>query len=269
MLDGFKKFIMRGNVIDLAVGVIIGNAFKPIIDALTDKILLRLISAIFGKPSFNEVGTFHIGTTPIEPGVLITAVVNFLIVAAALYILYRHADEQAGRTQEVRPGRSRGGSLGRSPPPHGDQGRPHQRRPGASPPVGRQPVMWGARQTRVPLPCRRRLAPTRPSVRFVSAAWLRRAIQRLASSAVRPLGGSLPRQSALEGLERCERRARATRNAGVCSPAGGVRRRRGRRRRAVPRASPIGSPSGRRGEEPLPERRSRRGPGARRRGGTA
>lgn len=66
MLDGFKKFIMRGNVIDLAVGVIIGNAFKPIIDALTDKILLRLISAIFGKPSFNEVGTFHIGTTPIE-----------------------------------------------------------------------------------------------------------------------------------------------------------------------------------------------------------
>ena len=85
MLDGFKKFIMRGNVIDLAVGVIIGAAFKPIIDALTDRILLRLISAIFGKPSFNEVGTFHIGTTPIEPGVLITAVVNFLIVAAALY----------------------------------------------------------------------------------------------------------------------------------------------------------------------------------------
>lgn len=57
MLDGFKKFIMRGNVIDLAVGVIIGAAFKPIIDALTDKILLRLI----------------------------TAIVNFLIVAAALY----------------------------------------------------------------------------------------------------------------------------------------------------------------------------------------
>ena len=191
MLDGFKKFIMRGNVIDLAVGVIIGAAFKPIINALTDRILLRLISAIFGKPSFNEVGTFYIGTTPIEPGFLITAVVNFLIVAArGPLLLYRHADEQAGRTQEVRPGRSRGGSLGRSPPPHGDQGRPHQRRPGASPPVGRQPVMWGAGQTRVPLPCRRRLAPTRPSVRFVSAAWLRRAIQRLASSAVRPLGGS-------------------------------------------------------------------------------
>lgn len=85
MLDGFKKFIMRGNVIDLAVGVIIGNAFKPIIDALTDRILLRFISAIFGKPSFNEVGTFHIGTAPIEPGFLITAIVNFLIVAAALY----------------------------------------------------------------------------------------------------------------------------------------------------------------------------------------
>ena len=268
MLDGFKKFIMRGNVIDLAVGVIIGAAFKPIIGALTDRILLRFISAIFGKPSFNEVGTFYIGTAPIEPGFLITAVVNFLIVAAPL-LLYRHADEQAGRTQEVRPGRSRGGSLGRSPPPHGDQGRPHQRRPGASPPVGRQPQQsCGARG---------RLA----SHFHVGAAWLQRDL-RCDSSAPPGFGvrcsvwsrrpstlGGLPRQSALEGLERCERRARATRNAGVCSPAGGVRRRRGRRRRAVPRASPIGSPSGRRGEEPLPERRSRRGPSARRRGGTA
>ena len=67
MIKGFKDFISRGNAVDLAVGVIIGAAFKPIIDALTDKILLRLISAIFGKPSFNEVGTFYIGTTPIEP----------------------------------------------------------------------------------------------------------------------------------------------------------------------------------------------------------
>ena len=197
MLDGFKKFIMRGNVIDLAVGVIIGAAFKPIIDALTDKILLRLISAIFGKPSFNEVGTFYIGTTPIlhrddahRAGLSHHRRRQLPHRGRGPLLLYRHANEQAGRTQEVRPGRSRGGSLGRSPPPHGDQGRPHQRRPGASPPVGRQPVMWGAGQTRVPLPCRRRLAPTRPSVRFVSAAWLRRAIQRLASSAVRTLGGS-------------------------------------------------------------------------------
>lgn len=104
MLDGFKKFIMRGNVIDLAVGVIIGNAFKPIIDALTDKILLRLISAIFGKPSFNEVGTFHIGTTPIEPGVLITAVVNFLIVAAALYFcIVMPMNRLAERRSPARP----------------------------------------------------------------------------------------------------------------------------------------------------------------------
>ena len=126
MLDGFKKFIMRGNVIDLAVGVIIGAAFKPIIDALTDKILLRLISAIFGKPSFNEVGTFHIGTTAIEPGFLITAIVKLPHRGRGPLLLHRHADEQAGRAQEVRSGRTRGSPLGRGPPPHGDQGRPHQ-----------------------------------------------------------------------------------------------------------------------------------------------
>ena len=192
MLDGFKKFIMRGNVIDLAVGVIIGAAFKPIIDALTDKILLppaahlrHLRQAqlqrsrhILHRDDAHRAGLSHHRRRQLPHR------------GRGPLLLYRHANEQAGRTQEVRPGRSRGGSLGRSPPPHGDQGRPHQRRPGASPPVGRQPVMWGAGQTRVPLPCRRRLAPTRPSVRFVSAAWLRRAIQRLASSAVRTLGGS-------------------------------------------------------------------------------
>lgn len=190
MLDGFKKFIMRGNVIDLAVGVIIGAAFKPIINALTDRILLRLISAIFGKPSLQRSRHILHRDDAYRAGLSHHRRRQLPHRGRGPLLLYRHADEQAGRTQEVRPGRSRGGSLGRSPPPHGDQGRPHQRRPGASPPVGRQPVMWGAGQTRVPLPCRRRLAPTRPSVRFVSAAWLRRAIQRLASSAVRPLGGS-------------------------------------------------------------------------------
>ena len=85
MLKGFKEFISRGNVIDLAVGVIIGGAFSPIVSSLTDNVIMPLIAAIFGKPSFDKVGLFHIGTTPIMPGTVLTAVVNFLLIAAALY----------------------------------------------------------------------------------------------------------------------------------------------------------------------------------------
>lgn len=85
MLQGFRDFISRGNVIDLAVGVIIGGAFTPIVTALTDNILMPLIAAIFGKPSFDNVLEFTLNGSLVQPGILITAVVNFLIVAAALY----------------------------------------------------------------------------------------------------------------------------------------------------------------------------------------
>lgn len=85
MLEGFKKFIMRGNVIDLAVGVIIAAAFTPIVEALTKKVLMPLIGAIFGQPNFDSVLAFSIGEATIEIGFVITAAVNFLLVAAALY----------------------------------------------------------------------------------------------------------------------------------------------------------------------------------------
>ncbi|QJC22440.1 large conductance mechanosensitive channel protein MscL [Arcanobacterium buesumense] len=85
MLKGFKDFINKGNVIDLAVAVVIGAAFAPVISSLTEKILMPLISAIFGEPKFDNLGEFHIGSTAIQPGFFITAVVNFLIVSAVLY----------------------------------------------------------------------------------------------------------------------------------------------------------------------------------------
>ena len=85
MLKGFKEFISRGNVIDLAVGVIIGGAFAPIVSTLTDNVIMALIAAIFGKPNFDEVGHFVINGADIMPGTVITAVINFLLIAAALY----------------------------------------------------------------------------------------------------------------------------------------------------------------------------------------
>ncbi len=85
MLQGFKEFITRGNVIDMAVGIIIGGAFTPIVTALTEKVLMPLVAAIAGKPNFNSLLAFSIGKATIAPGFVITALVNFLLIAAALY----------------------------------------------------------------------------------------------------------------------------------------------------------------------------------------
>lgn len=89
MLQGFKDFISRGNAVDLAVGVIIGAAFKSIVDALVEKVLNPLIGGIFGKPNFDSLGQFTLGSGPdaavVMPGAILTAAVNFLLIAFALY----------------------------------------------------------------------------------------------------------------------------------------------------------------------------------------
>lgn len=85
MLKGFKEFISRGNVIELAVGVIIGNAFKDIVDSLVKNVINPLIGMIFGKPDFSNVLIFAFNGSELKFGVLLTAVINFLLTAFALY----------------------------------------------------------------------------------------------------------------------------------------------------------------------------------------
>lgn len=85
MIQGFKEFISKGNALDLAVAVIIGAAFTPIVTAITN-VIMGIIGAVVGKPNFDSVLQFTInGSDPIQPGTIITAVVNFLLVAAAVY----------------------------------------------------------------------------------------------------------------------------------------------------------------------------------------
>jgi len=84
MLDGFKKFILRGNVVDLAVGVVIGAAFGGVVTAFTKDLLTPLIAAIVGKPDFSSLG-FTIGKTAFPIGDFVNAVVSFLLVAGAVY----------------------------------------------------------------------------------------------------------------------------------------------------------------------------------------
>lgn len=87
MLKGFRDFLMRGNVVDLAVAVVIGAAFGAIVKGFTDGILNPLIAAIFGKPSLNDVGTFTINKAEFSIGLVLTPLVNFVLVAAAIYFL--------------------------------------------------------------------------------------------------------------------------------------------------------------------------------------
>lgn len=85
MLKGFKEFISRGNVVELAVGVIIGAAFKNIVDALVDGIINPLIAAVIGKPDFSDAFILTLNGTDMKFGLLITAVINFLLMALAIY----------------------------------------------------------------------------------------------------------------------------------------------------------------------------------------
>lgn len=85
MLKGFKEFIARGNVVELAVGVIIGAAFKNIVDALVDGIINPLIAAVIGKPDFSDAFILTLNGTDMKFGLLITAVINFILMAFAIY----------------------------------------------------------------------------------------------------------------------------------------------------------------------------------------
>ena len=84
MLSGFKKFILRGNVVDMAVGVVIGAAFGGVVTALTTDLLTPLIAAIVGKPDFSAL-QFTVNGTLFPIGHFVNAVVSFLLIAAAIY----------------------------------------------------------------------------------------------------------------------------------------------------------------------------------------
>src|SRR5262249_35987492 len=84
MFKGFRQFIMRGNVMDLAVAVVIGAAFTGVVNAFVTNIITPLIAAIVGKPDFSAL-TLTINSGVIFYGLFLNAVISFLLVAAAVY----------------------------------------------------------------------------------------------------------------------------------------------------------------------------------------
>jgi large conductance mechanosensitive channel len=84
MLKGFRDFLMRGNVVDLAVAVMVGAAFGAVVTALVKDLITPLIAAIFGKPDFSAI-VFEVNGSKFLIGDFLNALVAFLMVATAIY----------------------------------------------------------------------------------------------------------------------------------------------------------------------------------------
>ena len=86
MLKGFRDFIMRGNVVDLAVAVVIGAAFGAVITSFVNDVLMQIIAAIGGQPDFSSL-SFKIGEGVIKYGSFLNALITFVLIAAAVYFV--------------------------------------------------------------------------------------------------------------------------------------------------------------------------------------
>jgi large conductance mechanosensitive channel len=101
MFKEFKEFAMKGNIIDLAVGVIIGGAFQKIINSLVNDIIMPLIATFTGKVDFSEL-TLTIGQSSIKYGEFITAVVNFLIIAFSIFLFIRYINKLNKKLEKIK-----------------------------------------------------------------------------------------------------------------------------------------------------------------------
>lgn len=98
MLKGFRDFVSRGNVVDLAVGVIMGAAFSGIVGSLVADVITPMIGAIFGKPDFSGIAL-----GPIMVGKFVNAVVNFFLVAVGVYFFIVVPINQLTKKKEAAP----------------------------------------------------------------------------------------------------------------------------------------------------------------------
>lgn len=88
MIKGFKEFILRGNVIDLAVAVVIGAAFTAVVTSIVNNVFNPLIGGLTKNNSLNDALTVHLGDAEIKFGAVLVAIINFLIVAVVVYFVF-------------------------------------------------------------------------------------------------------------------------------------------------------------------------------------
>lgn len=107
MVSEFKDFINRGNLVDLAIAVVLATFFAPIVTAIVDGVILMLIAAIFGEPNFDAIG-IDIGDegARLMIGSVLTAIVKFLIVAYVCFLIVKAVNKMKGPEEEEESGPS-------------------------------------------------------------------------------------------------------------------------------------------------------------------
>ena len=100
VLKEFKEFIARGNVIDLAVGVIIGSAFTAIVTSLTDNLINPLIGLFLGKVDLSNL-VFKVGNATFKYGLFINAIINFIIIAFVVFLMVKAINSFLPKKEEV------------------------------------------------------------------------------------------------------------------------------------------------------------------------
>ncbi len=101
MLKEFKEFALKGNIMDLAIGVIIGGAFQSIVNSLVNDIIMPLINSVTGKMDFSDL-VFSIGNSSVKYGSFISAVINFLIVAFTLFLVIKYINKLNRKIEEAK-----------------------------------------------------------------------------------------------------------------------------------------------------------------------
>lgn len=108
MFEEFKKFIMRGNVMDLAIGIILGSAFTSIVTSLVNDVLMPPIGLLLGGVDFSDIALVlqeaqgDIPAVTIGIGVFVNAIINFLIVAGVVFLLVRGLNRMVAK-EEAKP----------------------------------------------------------------------------------------------------------------------------------------------------------------------
>lgn len=100
MLKEFKKFISRGNVLDMAIGLIMGSAFTAIITSLVNDILMPLIGLIIGGIDFSSLAV-TIGSASVAYGAFIQAIVNFLLISLSLFLMLKFINRFHAKKEEA------------------------------------------------------------------------------------------------------------------------------------------------------------------------
>lgn len=100
MMKEFKDFAMRGNVLDLAVGVVIGGAFGAIVSSLVNDIIMPLVGALTGGYDVSGL-MFRVGEAEVKYGMFLQAVVNFLIIAFAIFVVVKLVNSMKKKKEEA------------------------------------------------------------------------------------------------------------------------------------------------------------------------